>query len=149
MSKVFILNGPNLNMLGRREPSIYGFDSLVDVEQMLRNAEIGDFEITQTNSETEAVELIHQLFDNKEHVDGLIINPGAWTHYSYALHDALAMLKDVATPVIEVHISNPATREEFRHTSVVSSVATGTITGLGIKGYLHAFNAIKEIRDER
>lgn len=154
MKKVFILNGPNLNMLGKREVNVYGSAGLTDITKSLEDKfaelsksaslELPDFELAQTNNEHEAIELIHQLFNNADVVAGLIINPGAWTHYSYALHDALAMLKSAKIPVIELHISQPQSREKFRHNSVVSSVASATISGLGIAGYALAYQYLCE-----
>jgi 3-dehydroquinate dehydratase-2 len=127
---VLILNGPNLNMLGMREPEIYGTETLVDIEeQCLRH---GD----------SLIDWVHEAFRTKQ---GLIINAGAYTHTSIALHDALAMLK---IPIIEVHLSNIYKREAFRHHSYISPVAKGVICGLGSEGYLLALNAMSSILDK-
>ncbi len=133
MAKIFVLNGPNLNMLGAREPEVYGSQTLSDIEQALQSQASG-FELVfgQTNSEDELIGWIHQAFTEKADV---ILNPAAFTHYSYALRDACAMLNSVGSKLIEVHISNPHTRETFRHTSVISGVATGVIAGFGIDSY--------------
>ena len=133
MAKIFVLNGPNLNMLGAREPDVYGSQTLSDIEQALESQASG-FELVfgQTNSEDELIGWIHQAFTEKADV---ILNPAAFTHYSYALRDACAMLNSVGSKLIEVHISNPHTRETFRHTSVISGVATGVIAGFGIDSY--------------
>lgn len=133
MSRILVLNGPNLNLLGKREPEIYGSKTLDDVMGQLiakgsdRNIEISDF---QSNSEAEMVDRVHQAATDQ--VDFIIINPGALTHTSIALRDALL---GVAIPFIEVHISNVFSREAFRHKSFLSDVAVGCVIGLGTKGY--------------
>lgn len=133
MSKIMILNGANLNLLGKREPSIYGFETLGDLEQQLRAAFPGhQFDFRQTNSEDELIGYIHEAFELKLPV---VLNPGAFTHYSYALRDACAALTSSGGKLIEVHISNPHSREEFRHNSVISAVATGVIAGFGLNSY--------------
>lgn len=142
MQKVLILNGPNLNMLGSREPEVYGFTTLGDIETLCVEKARGlGFEISfrQTNSEAEMVSWLHEAFDQKIAV---IINPAALTHYSYSLRDACAMLSNSGIPLIEVHISNPHAREEFRHLSVISGVATGVIAGFGPNSYLLALEAV-------
>lgn len=133
MAKIYVLNGPNLNMLGAREPEVYGSQTLADIEQALQS-QAGGYELVfgQTNSEDELIGWIHQAFNEKADV---ILNPAAFTHYSYALRDACAMLHSAGSKLIEVHISNPHTRERFRHTSVISGVATGVIAGFGIDSY--------------
>lgn len=148
-AKVFVLNGPNLNLLGAREPNIYGSSSLGQIELKMKQVKNSmqkglEFEFKQTNSEVEAIELIQQLFENQEKVAGLLINPGAWTHYSYALRDALSLLKQANINVIEVHISQPAAREEFRKTSVISEVVSSTVSGMGIMGYILSYQYLCE-----
>lgn len=142
LPSVLILNGPNLNMLGTREPAIYGQDTLADIERMCAGeaAELGlDIDFRQSNHEGELVSAIQSARD--EH-DGLILNAGAYTHTSVAILDALSML-DV--PIIEVHLSNPYKREPFRHKSYVSPVAKGVICGLGAHGYLLALAALAQL----
>ncbi len=132
---IVVIHGPNLNMLGRREPVIYGAMTLAAIDAALaeRAAAAGAaLRCFQSNHEGALVDMIH---DAGWSADGVIINPGALTHYGLSLRDALAMLK---APIIEVHISNVYKREPFRHTSVVAPVATGQITGLGWRGYLLA-----------
>ena len=134
MSKrILLLNGPNLNLLGTREPAVYGFETLADIEARLINVADADGALLtciQSNAEHELVDAVHQakLLD----VDFIVINPGAFTHTSIALRDALL---GVAIPFIEVHLSNVHAREEFRHHSYLSDVAVGVIAGLGSKGY--------------
>ena len=140
MSKILILNGANLNLLGRREPSIYGFETLVDLEKKLTaQFPTTELDFRQTNSEEELIGFIHEAFENKHSV---VLNPGAFTHYSYALRDACAALTSSGSKLIEVHISNPHSREEFRHTSVISSVATGVVAGFGLESYSLAVSAL-------
>ncbi len=136
MKHIAILNGPNLNLLGKREPDIYGTDTLDDIRRWVEDkvrAYDPDIDITewhQFNNEGDMIEAI-QKFGYE--LDGIIINPGAWTHYSYAIRDAIT---SVPAPVIEVHLSNPHAREEFRGHSVMAAVCAGRITGLGKMGYL-------------
>jgi len=141
MTRVLVLNGPNLSRLGTREPDIYGaatYDDLVALCQKSA-AELGlDVEVRQTNDESELVGWLHEAADAQLPV---VLNPAAFTHYSYALRDAIAMR---TAPLIEVHITNPATREGFRHTSVVAGVATGTIAGFGLASYRLALTAIAD-----
>lgn len=129
-----VLNGPNLGRLGAREPEVYGTATLADIEQVLVADAAGraDIELRQTNDEAELVSWIHQAVDAGTPV---ILNPAAFTHYSYALRDACAMLQQAGVPLIEVHLSNPHARETFRHSSVVSAVATGVIAGFGVDSY--------------
>ena len=139
---VMVLNGPNLNLLGSREPDVYGDLSLGALEQAIssRANELGiDIVARQTNSEEEMISWIHQAF-----IDGsaVVINPGAFTHYSYALRDACSALTKAGNRLIEVHISNPHTREAFRHQSVISGVATGVIAGFGFDSYLLALEQL-------
>jgi 3-dehydroquinate dehydratase-2 len=130
--KVYVLNGPNLGRLDIREPTVYGSTSYAElVAECLRaGKELGlDVEVRQTDSEPEMLGWLHAAADEQAAV---VLNAGAWSHYSYALRDACAMLR---APLVEVHISNIHAREEFRHHSVISPVATGVICGLGIDGY--------------
>jgi 3-dehydroquinate dehydratase-2 len=140
MSKpVFVLNGPNLNLLGRREPHIYGSTTLADVEANChaRAQALGrTVSFRQSNYEGQIVDWIHEAIDGAA---GIVINPGALTHTSIAILDAL---KNVRCPVIELHISNPHQREAFRHVSYVTPVATATMCGLGAEGYTLAMDAI-------
>ncbi len=138
MSKYLIINGPNLNMLGIREPGIYGGSTLNDVNELIKtNADrLGvDVDFFQSNTEGEIINTIHASMGQ---YDGIIMNPGAFTHYSYAIHDALT---SVNVPCIEVHISNIHKREEFRHKSVTAPACKGQICGLGIYGYVLALEA--------
>ena len=133
MSKILVLNGPNLNLLGKREPEIYGSLTLSDLEQKLASAfPTQEFDFRQTNSESELIGWLHEAFEHKIRV---ILNPAAFTHYSYALRDACAALTSAGGKLVEVHISNPHSREEFRHTSTISGVATGVIAGFGLDSY--------------
>ena len=139
---VLVLNGPNLGLLGAREPEIYGKATLADVAAACTQAgaELGlDIDLRQTDDEAELVGWVHEAFERSAPV---VINPAAFTHYSYALRDALAML---TAPLIEVHLSNPAARESFRHHSVVSAVADGTIAGFGLQSYELALRAIARL----
>lgn len=141
---VLVLNGPNLNLLGRREPGIYGRMTLADIEArcVQEGARLG-LEVTcrQSNSEGELVTWIQEAAGV---FDALIINPGAYSHTSVALHDALRFLE---VPVLEVHLSNIHQREEFRHRSYVSLVAKGVILGLGAKGYELALSGVADLLD--
>jgi 3-dehydroquinate dehydratase-2 len=137
--QVLVLNGPNLSRLGSREPDVYGsqnFDDLVETCRASGRALGLDVEVRQTDDEGEMIRWVHEAIDAKWPV---VLNPAAFTHYSYALRDALAMR---TAPLVEVHISNPAAREEFRHISVVSAVADGTIAGFGYMSYQLALQAI-------
>lgn len=142
MRKVLILNGPNLNLLGKREPEIYGTQSLRDIEDMCHEKahQLGmKIDFRQSNHEGELVEWIQEA---KGIYEGLIINAGAYTHTSIAIHDALKYL-DV--PVIEVHLSDPKSREEFRHFSYIELLAAAAITGKGPAGYIQAIEKLGEI----
>lgn len=143
MTKVLVLNGPNLGRLGSREPEIYGsldFSQLVEkITDAARNNDLS-VDVRQSDSETELIHWLHEAVDSGCHV---VINPAAFTHYSYSLRDAAAMVTKAGLKLIEVHISNPHAREEFRHTSTISGIATGVIAGLGIDGYLLALQAIQ------
>lgn len=142
MSKVLVLNGPNLSRLGAREPEIYGSASWADLVAQVEStaAKLNlSVEVRQTNSESELIAWIHEAIDSSSDV---VINPAAFTHYSYALRDACAMVTKLKLKLIEVHISNPHSREEFRHTSVISGVATGVIAGFGIDSYVLALQQL-------
>jgi 3-dehydroquinate dehydratase-2 len=139
-STVFVLNGPNLNMLGKREPDIYGATTLPEIEAACRNAgKALDLSVDFRQTNQEGV-LVDWLQEAAEKAKGVIINPGAYTHTSVALRDAV---KGAGVPVIEVHLSNIFARESFRHHSHVSPVAVGVICGFGPKGYLLALEAMK------
>ncbi|TXC92320.1 type II 3-dehydroquinate dehydratase [Metabacillus litoralis] len=143
MMRIIVINGPNLNRLGVREPGVYGSKTLTDLEQRLLvfgDVEGIDVSCFQSNHEGDLIDAIHEANDQYE---GIIINPGAFTHYSYAIRDAIA---SVNIPTIEVHISNVHAREDFRHTSVTAPVTMGQIVGLGFKGYELAMLALKEQR---
>ncbi len=132
--RILVLNGPNLNRLGTREPDVYGTATLADLETELRDAAPAGAEVDlrQTNDEAELIGWLHEAVDTGSAV---ILNPAAFTHYSYALRDAAALVTGAGLPLIEVHLSNPHAREEFRRTSVISGVATGVIAGLGFGSY--------------
>jgi len=134
MSEVLVLNGPNLGRLGSREPEVYGTQTLADIHAALEELAGSRVSIIfeQSDDEAELIRAIHQAVDAQR---GVIINPAAFTHYSYALRDACALVTGAGLPLIEVHLSNPHTREEFRHTSVISGVATGVVAGFGMDSY--------------
>ncbi|MBR5218423.1 MAG: type II 3-dehydroquinate dehydratase [Clostridia bacterium] len=139
--KIMVINGPNLNMLGIREPEIYGGKTYSDLEEYIESyGEEKDVEtvVLQSNSEGEIIDFIHHSLNN---YDGIVINPGAYTHYSYAILDAL---KSVDVPTIEVHLSNIHKREEFRHKSVTAPACIGQICGLGFKGYRLAMDYLMD-----
>ncbi|MDA9790870.1 type II 3-dehydroquinate dehydratase [bacterium] len=139
---VWVLNGPNLNRLGSREPDVYGntsYEQLVDLIVEESRALHFEPDVRQTNDEAQLIEWLHDAADQSIPV---IMNPAAFTHYSYAIRDACAML---TAPLIEVHLSNPVAREEFRHTSVVSGVATGSISGFGVDSYRLALRALVSV----
>jgi 3-dehydroquinate dehydratase-2 len=139
---VYVLNGPNLDRLGSREPDLYGSQSLDDLaEQVTRGAgSLGlDVDFRQTNDEAVLIGWIHEAVDRGADV---VINAAAFTHYSYAVRDACALVTTSGAKLIEVHLTNPASREEFRHTSVIAGVATGTIAGFGSDSYLLALRAL-------
>jgi 3-dehydroquinate dehydratase-2 len=134
---LYVLNGPNLNLLGVREPDIYGHETLADVQALCEQAADGAVVVfRQTNHEGEMCERIHRALE--EQWDAVVINAGAWTHYSYAIRDALAIL---SCPVVEVHMSNVHAREPFRHMSVFAGVACGQISGFGTDSYLLGLRA--------
>lgn len=145
MRKIAVFNGPNLNMLGIREPGIYGSETLSSIEEMLKeHAAALDVELHffQTNHDGAMIDAIHAAFGK---LDGIIMNPGAWTHYNYTIRDALTT---VNLPVIEVHLSNIHKREAFRHHSVVAPIAVGQIAGLGSYGYVLALDAMVRLLGE-
>lgn len=139
MRDVLVLNGPNLGRLGSREPEVYGTTTLAQLAEACAAAgrELGlQVEVRQTDDEAELVSWVHEAADGQIPI---VLNPAAFTHYSYALRDALAMR---TAPLIEVHLSNPAAREAFRHTSVVAGVADGTVAGFGVLSYELALRAV-------
>ena len=142
MNKILIINGPNLNLLGEREQSQYGKKDYKFLEEICLNRAkelIIDLEIKQSNVEGEIVNIIQ---DSRNTHDGIIINAGGYTHTSVAIRDALSVFKK---PIIELHISNIYKREDFRHKSMISDVATGGIFGLGLDGYILAINAMQKL----
>ena len=142
MKTVFVLNGPNLNRLGSREPDIYGSQTLGDIATQLNTqaSELGlSIDFRQTNSEAELVGWLHEATDSGSNV---ILNPAAFTHYSYAVRDAAAELTSKGLQLIEVHLSNPHAREDFRKTSVISPIATGVIAGFGSGSYALALSQL-------
>jgi 3-dehydroquinate dehydratase-2 len=143
--KLWLINGPNLNLIGSREPDVYGRDSYDDicrkVKQRAQQIEI-EVRILQSNHEGEIIDAIHEA---QTWADAIILNPGALTHYSYAIRDAITAVR---LPTIEVHLSNVHAREEFRRHSVISPVVNGQIVGLGTFGYLLALEAAKTIVEQ-
>jgi 3-dehydroquinate dehydratase II len=140
---VFVLNGPNLNLLGLREPEIYGTETLDDIGGQLHDRALAlglQIDMRQSNHEGHLVDWLHEA--NAEGARGVILNAGAYTHTSIALHDAI---KAIAIPVVEVHLSNPHRREHFRHTSFVGRAARGTIAGFGAFGYTLALDAVAKL----
>ncbi len=140
--KILVLNGPNLNLLGVREPDVYGIETLEDLESKLKAAakELGcEVDFRQTNSEDELIGWLHEALEAKSPV---VLNPAAFTHYSYALRDACAALTSSGVELIEVHISNPHAREQFRQNSVIAAVATGQIAGFGFDSYALALRQL-------
>lgn len=144
-TRVIVVNGPNLGRLGVREPDVYGH---LDLETLRRDcmtwgSELGlDVEVRQSDDEGEVISWMHQAVDERTPV---VMNPAAFTHYSYGLADAAAQVTEAGLPLMEVHISNPASREAFRRHSVISPVATGTITGLGFYGYRLALESVAHL----
>ncbi len=142
MTQVLILNGPNLGRLGVREPEIYGHASMADLAR--EGARWGDelglsVEVRQTDDESTLVGWLHEAADVRAHV---VLNPAAFTHYSYALRDAAAQVTSAGLLLVEVHLSNPASRESFRHYSVVAGIATGTVAGFGFDSYRLGLSAV-------
>ena len=141
---LLLLSGPNLNLLGERQPDVYGSDTLHDHVEAARVAAAARglvLEHLQSNHEGEMVDAIHGA---RGRCAGIVVNPGAFTHYAWAIHDALAAFDG---PVVELHLSNPAAREPWRHTSVVAPVAAGTIAGFGGAGYRMAVEAVADLLD--
>ncbi len=142
MTRVLVLNGPNLGRLGVREPEVYGSATLEDLAAQARvwgSADGLDVDVRQTDDESTLVGWLHEAVDTRAHV---VLNPAAFTHYSYALRDAAAQVTGAGLVLVEVHLSNPYAREEFRHTSVVGAVATGTVAGFGLESYRLALSAV-------
>jgi len=141
MTSVLVLNGPNLGRLGTREPDVYGAGTLADLRaQLAADAPELDIDLRQTDVEGELLRWLHEAADSGAPV---ILNAGAWTHYSYALRDAVSLVTKAGGTVVEVHLSNPHAREEFRHTSVISAVSTGVIAGFGFESYRLALAFIR------
>lgn len=145
MTRVLVLNGPNLSRLGSREPDVYGSTSWDSLVSQLEGFAVADesVDVRQSNDEAQLIAWLHEAVDTGAEV---VINPAAFTHYSYALRDAVAMVTGAGLSVIEVHITNPHAREEFRHTSVIAGVATGVIAGFGVDSYLLALSALRARR---
>jgi len=145
MTTVLVLNGPNLGRLGVREPEVYGTATHDDVAATVL-AWAGDLglsaQVRQTDDEAELVGWLHEAVDRRAHV---VLNPAAFTHYSYAVRDAAAQVTTSGLHLVEVHLSNPAAREEFRHTSVIGGVATGTVAGFGVDSYRLALEAVARL----
>jgi len=142
MTRVLVLNGPNLGRLGAREPEVYGSATLVDLERQVTAWADGvglRVDVRQTDDESELVGWLHEAVDGRAHV---VLNPAAFTHYSYALRDAAAQVTTSGLLLVEVHLTNPYAREAFRHVSVIGPVATGTVAGFGIDSYRLALEAI-------
>jgi 3-dehydroquinate dehydratase-2 len=142
MTRVLVLNGPNLGRLGVREPDVYGSASHAELAQAATTwgSDAGlEVEVRQTDDEAELVGWLHEAVDARAHV---VLNPAAFTHYSYALRDAAAQVTKGGLLLVEVHLSNPYAREEFRHRSVIGAVATGTVAGFGLDSYRLAISAI-------
>ena len=145
MKKIIILNGPNLNLLGEREKSQYGNFTLKDVEKTCEEFAVkNNLNVTFFQSNIEG-ELVEKIQESRNDQDGLVINAGGYTHTSVAIHDALKILK---LPIIELHISNIYNREDFRHKSLISSVANGVICGFGINGYIMSLKAMNKFLEK-
>lgn len=143
MRKIYVLNGPNLNLLGTREPDIYGYDTLDDIAGRMDDAAGRahvEIDFRQSNHEGHLIDWLHEAHAEGAHA--VILNPGGLTHTSVALHDAI---KSIAVPVIEIHLSNPHKREEFRHKSYVGMAAKGTVAGFGPLSYMLALEAALEL----
>ena len=141
---IAVLNGPNLGRLGTREVAIYGTASYADLVAACRQSaiELGvEVDVRQTDAEGQMLGWLHEAADTAE---GVVLNAGAWTHYSYAIRDAVALVTGAGVPVIEVHLSQPAAREDFRHLSVIAAVVAGSISGLGLDSYRLALRALVE-----
>ena len=140
MKKILILNGPNLNLLGAREPDVYGTLRLNEIKEQLNELATAlgvEIEVRQSNSEAELIEWLQQATE----FAGVVINPAAFTHYSIALRDAVSIVRDRGVRIVECHLSNPASRETFRHESLISAVSTGVVSGFGANSYLLALRA--------
>lgn len=145
MKKILLLHGPNINLTGIREPGIYGRNSLaaINEEVVTKCARLGmECSVFQSNSEGEIIDRLHAAMED---CDGIIINAGAYTHYSYAIRDAISAVR---LPTVEVHMSNIHAREEFRHLSVIAPVCAGSIAGFGKNSYLLAVDALKSLLEE-
>jgi 3-dehydroquinate dehydratase-2 len=142
--RILVLNGPNLGRLGSREPDVYGDQDLEALRAQLSEhaGERAEIDLRQTDDEAELVHWLHEAVDAATPV---VLNPAAFTHYSYALRDAAALVTKAGIPLVEVHISNPHAREAFRHTSVISGVASGVIAGFGFGSYRLAVDAILDL----
>jgi len=142
VTSILVLNGPNLGRLGSREPDVYGSGTLEDLGVALEETLAPGFEmdLRQTNDEATLIGWLHEAVDSSSPV---ILNPAAFTHYSYALRDAASLVTKAGLLLVEVHLSNPHAREEFRHTSVISAIATGVIAGFGFDSYLLALDLIQ------
>jgi 3-dehydroquinate dehydratase-2 len=144
MTRVLVLNGPNLGRLGSREPDVYGSQTLADIADacVKLGADLGlTVEVRQTDDEAELIGWLHGAVDAGAHV---VLNPAAFTHYAYAVRDACALVTQAGLTLVEVHITNPATREEFRANSVIAGVSTGTIAGFGPGSYRLALRAVAD-----
>lgn len=142
MKKILVIHGPNLNLLGEREPGVYGSDTFESINnEIVERAKANSFEcdVFQSNHEGAIIDKLHEA---RKIYDGVVLNAGAYTHYSYAIRDAISAIK---IPVVEVHMSNLHTREEFRHISVISPVCVGQIAGFGKASYLLGVDALAEI----
>lgn len=142
MTRVLVLNGPNLARLGTREPEVYGSATFADLASQVRRwgAALGlEADVRQTDDEAELIGWLHEAVDSRSDV---VLNPAAFTHYSYAMRDAAAQVTGAHLRLVEVHITNPYARETFRHTSVVGAVATGTVAGFGLDSYRLALAAL-------
>ncbi len=142
MSDILVLNGPNLGRLGSREPATYGADSYADLVTAVTGwaAELGLVaEVRQSEAEAELIQWLHEAVDTGRHV---VLNAGAYTHYSYAIRDAATLVTAAGLTLVEVHLTNTAAREEFRHNSVITAVATGVVAGFGFESYRMALQAI-------
>lgn len=145
MKKILVIHGPNLNLLGEREPGVYGTDTFDSINDEIKEQALAAglyCEIFQSNHEGEIIDELHLA---RKNYDGVILNAGAYTHYSYAIRDAIAAIK---IPVVEVHLSNIHARDEFRHTSVIAPVCVGQIAGFGKYSYFLAVSALKNILGE-